>query len=211
MTFSHVPVPHCRSVITVLTAVITIVNGSTTASDDETTRRSSYYCCLLYVSLHLTNSNLTLYQTTALVLIIVTSALHIFFLTQLDDINFRRALKQREGIGSAIAFCLAVAVIWPVGALLSYHLRVRMPPFIFVAGFLTTVIQLLLLNVTTIEQASVILTFLGISYIIEPHSLPVRSLDLVFATFALYLVPVYLHFECLLHSSAGASTLSGPG
>lgn len=77
---------------------------------------------------------LLLSATTALVLIIVTSALHIFFLTQLDDINFRRALKQREGIGSAIAFCLAVAVIWPVGALLSYHLR------------------LLLLNVTTIEQ-----------------------------------------------------------
>jgi len=72
--------------------------------------------------------------TTNLILIIVTSALHLFFLTRMDHINFWHALKQTQSIGSAVAFCLAVAVIWPVGALLSYHLR------------------LLLLNVTTIEQ-----------------------------------------------------------
>jgi palmitoyltransferase ZDHHC9/14/18 len=30
-----------------------------------------------------------------------------------------------EGAGSAVAFCLAVTVIWPVGALLAYHMRVR--------------------------------------------------------------------------------------
>jgi len=67
-----------------------------------------------------------------LVLVIVTSALHIYFLTFRDNLDFRRAIVR--GLGSAISFCLAVLVIWPVAALLSYHMR------------------LLLLNVTTIEQ-----------------------------------------------------------
>lgn len=29
-----------------------------------------------------------------------------------------------KGVGSAVAFCLAATVIWPVGALLVYHVRV---------------------------------------------------------------------------------------
>ncbi|KAG6856459.1 hypothetical protein H0H87_004319 [Tephrocybe sp. NHM501043] len=48
--------------------------------------------------------------------------------------NFRHALSDRKGIGSAVGFCLSIVVIWPVGALLAYHAR------------------LLLLNVTTIEM-----------------------------------------------------------
>ncbi|EIN07178.1 zf-DHHC-domain-containing protein [Punctularia strigosozonata HHB-11173 SS5] len=70
--------------------------------------------------------------TTTLALVIVTSALHLWWLTRRDHVNFQHAL--REGAGSAVAFCLSIVVIWPVTALLIYHLR------------------LLLLNVTTIEQ-----------------------------------------------------------
>jgi hypothetical protein len=36
--------------------------------------------------------------------------------------NFSHALG--KGPGSAVAFCLAVIVVWPVGALLAYHVRV---------------------------------------------------------------------------------------
>lgn len=36
--------------------------------------------------------------------------------------NFSHALG--KGAGSAVAFCLAVIVVWPVGALLAYHVRV---------------------------------------------------------------------------------------
>jgi len=75
---------------------------------------------------------LLLAATTTLILIIVTSALHIFFLTRQDKISFRRVLG--KSVGSAVVFCLSIAVIWPVAALLMYHMR------------------LLLLNITTIEQ-----------------------------------------------------------
>ncbi|KAG2158462.1 DHHC palmitoyltransferase-domain-containing protein, partial [Suillus bovinus] len=67
-----------------------------------------------------------------LCLVICTSALHLYLLTRRDDIEFSSAL--REGAGSAVAFSLAITVIWPVTALLVYHMR------------------LLLLNITTIEQ-----------------------------------------------------------
>ncbi|KAF5386790.1 hypothetical protein D9615_001602 [Tricholomella constricta] len=77
--------------------------------------------------------------TTTLLLIIITSAIHLWLLTTVptasgQNLNFRHALSDRKGIGSAVAFCLSIAVIWPVGALLAYHAR------------------LLVLNVTTIEQ-----------------------------------------------------------
>jgi hypothetical protein len=36
--------------------------------------------------------------------------------------NFSHALG--KGTGSAVAFCLAVTVVWPVAALLAYHVRV---------------------------------------------------------------------------------------
>jgi hypothetical protein len=43
-------------------------------------------------------------------------------LTREKHINLGHALG--KGAGSAVAFCLAVTVIWPVGALLAYHMRV---------------------------------------------------------------------------------------
>ncbi|KAG0705063.1 DHHC palmitoyltransferase-domain-containing protein [Suillus ampliporus] len=67
-----------------------------------------------------------------LCLVICTSALHLYLLTRRDGVNFTGALK--EGAGSAVAFSLSITVIWPVTALLVYHMR------------------LLLLNITTIEQ-----------------------------------------------------------
>ncbi|KAI9510215.1 DHHC palmitoyltransferase-domain-containing protein [Russula earlei] len=76
---------------------------------------------------------LILVATLTLCLVIVTSALHLSILAQDKQVKtFSHALGR--GVGSAVAFSLAVAVIWPVGALLAYHVR------------------LLFLNVTTIEQ-----------------------------------------------------------
>ncbi|KAG6820644.1 hypothetical protein H0H93_013843 [Arthromyces matolae] len=74
-----------------------------------------------------------------LILIIITSAVHLWLLTTIvtasgEHRNFRQALGDHRGIGSAVAFSLSILVIWPVGALLTYHAR------------------LLLLNVTTIEM-----------------------------------------------------------
>jgi len=43
-------------------------------------------------------------------------------LTREDQIDFGHALG--KGAGSATAFCLGITVIWPVGALLMYHVRV---------------------------------------------------------------------------------------
>jgi palmitoyltransferase ZDHHC9/14/18 len=43
-------------------------------------------------------------------------------LTREDHISFAHALS--KGAGSATAFCLAITVIWPVAALLMYHVRV---------------------------------------------------------------------------------------
>ena len=57
-----------------------------------------------------------------MVYIIVTCALHLYFLTVRHNIGFHKALDQ--GAGSAVAFSMSIIVIWPVFALLSYHLRV---------------------------------------------------------------------------------------
>ncbi|KAI0306624.1 DHHC palmitoyltransferase-domain-containing protein [Multifurca ochricompacta] len=75
---------------------------------------------------------LILMATLTLCLVVATSALHLSLLVREDHVDFNRALD--KGAGSAIAFCLSITVIWPVGALLMYHVR------------------LLYLNVTTIEQ-----------------------------------------------------------
>ncbi|KAF8077698.1 DHHC palmitoyltransferase-domain-containing protein [Lyophyllum atratum] len=77
--------------------------------------------------------------TSTLILIIITAALHLWLLTTLpaasgEHRNFHHALSDRKGVGSAVAFCLSIAVIWPVGALLAYHMRLSV------------------LNVTTIEM-----------------------------------------------------------
>ncbi|OBZ69219.1 putative palmitoyltransferase ZDHHC14 [Grifola frondosa] len=71
---------------------------------------------------------------TTLVLVICTTALHLFLLTRKAHLGFRQAVATPQGVGSAVAFSMSIVVIWPVMALLTYHLR------------------LLLLNVTTIEQ-----------------------------------------------------------
>ncbi|KAH7889629.1 DHHC palmitoyltransferase-domain-containing protein [Phlebopus sp. FC_14] len=67
-----------------------------------------------------------------LCLVICTSAIHLYLATRKDRVDFGGSL--RHGIGSAVAFSLSILVIWPVTALLAYHVR------------------LLLLNITTIEQ-----------------------------------------------------------
>ncbi|KAI0333522.1 hypothetical protein GY45DRAFT_1244428 [Cubamyces sp. BRFM 1775] len=69
-----------------------------------------------------------------LILVICTSAIHLYLLTRKYNLSFRQGLRTSQGIGSAVAFLISIIVIWPVLALLSYHFR------------------LLLLNVTTIEQ-----------------------------------------------------------
>jgi palmitoyltransferase ZDHHC9/14/18 len=70
--------------------------------------------------------------TLTLVFVICTSALHLYLLTVKDHINYRHALRRAPG--SAVAFCMAICIIWPVAALFTYHVR------------------LLVLNITTIEQ-----------------------------------------------------------
>jgi palmitoyltransferase ZDHHC9/14/18 len=79
-------------------------------------------------------------QTTTLILIICTSALHLYLLTRREEIGFRHAL--RKGAGSAVAFCMSICVIWPVAALMSYHMRVsegllfiHIPQFVLFLGF----------------------------------------------------------------------------
>lgn len=90
---------------------------------------------------------------TTILLFIITSALHIYYLTQREHLDFQGALV--HGIGSTIVFCLSVIVIWPVTALLSYHMRVNILPTYLIPHFADEFfIQLLLLNVTTIEQVS---------------------------------------------------------
>ena len=61
-------------------------------------------------------------QTLTLALVIVTAALHLWFLTQDEHVSFRVAL--RHGAGSAVAFAMGVVLVWPVAALFSYHVRV---------------------------------------------------------------------------------------
>jgi palmitoyltransferase ZDHHC9/14/18 len=55
-------------------------------------------------------------------MVIVTSALHVVFLVRREKISFHKALSR--GVGSAVVFSLSIAVVWPVTALLVYHLRV---------------------------------------------------------------------------------------
>jgi palmitoyltransferase ZDHHC9/14/18 len=57
-------------------------------------------------------------------LVMVTAALHLVFLARREHIGFRESLKR--GVGSAVVFCLSLAVIWPIVALFSYHMRVSL-------------------------------------------------------------------------------------
>lgn len=70
-----------------------------------------------------------------LVLVICTTAIHLWLLTTSKyGLSFHQAVATPQGVGSAVAFCMSILVVWPVSALLFYHAR------------------LLLLNITTIEQ-----------------------------------------------------------
>ncbi|KZV63448.1 zf-DHHC-domain-containing protein [Peniophora sp. CONT] len=73
--------------------------------------------------------------TLTLIMVIVSSAIHLYLLAQRNSWSFAHAL--RTGAGSAVCFSLAIILIFPVSALLFYHVR------------------LLLLNITTIEQIRV--------------------------------------------------------
>ncbi|KLO18546.1 hypothetical protein SCHPADRAFT_819513 [Schizopora paradoxa] len=76
-----------------------------------------------------------IYLTSAiltLILVICTSALHLVIQAHRDNISATASI--RKGAGSAVVFVMSSIVIWPVGGLLGYHIR------------------LLVLNLTTIEQ-----------------------------------------------------------
>ena len=65
-------------------------------------------------------------QAITLIYIILTSAFHLYFYTGQERESFRESMSSAMGILSAIAFILSIAVIWPVAALLSYHVRVSL-------------------------------------------------------------------------------------
>lgn len=67
-------------------------------------------------------------QVLTLCLVICTSAIHLYLLTQKDHVNFHEALGR--GVGSAVAFSLSILVVWPVTALLAYHMRVGVATFL---------------------------------------------------------------------------------
>lgn len=69
-------------------------------------------------------SRLLHFQVMTLILVICTTALHLVLLSHKSHMSFRHAIATSQGVGSAIAFCLSIILIWPVSALLSYHLRV---------------------------------------------------------------------------------------
>ena len=69
-------------------------------------------------------SRLLHFQVMTLILVICTTALHLVLLSHKAHMSFRHAIATSQGVGSAIAFCLSIILIWPVSALLSYHLRV---------------------------------------------------------------------------------------
>ncbi|KAE9409477.1 zf-DHHC-domain-containing protein [Gymnopus androsaceus JB14] len=75
---------------------------------------------------------LLLTATITLLLILATSVVHVYLLTRRGNpgtntgpISFKQAISTTQGAGSAAVFCLSVSVIWPVSALLSYHIRIR--------------------------------------------------------------------------------------
>jgi hypothetical protein len=74
----------------------------------------------------MTRSALTgILQSLALALVIVTAALHLFILTRRNHVNFRTALSSAPA--SAVVFSLGIIVIWPLLALMGFHVRVGHP------------------------------------------------------------------------------------
>lgn len=59
-------------------------------------------------------------------LVICTTAIHLWLLTTSKyGLSFHQAVATPQGVGSAVAFCMSILVVWPVSALLFYHARVR--------------------------------------------------------------------------------------
>lgn len=94
--------------------------------------------------------------------------------TNTGPISFKQAISTNQGAGSAAVFCLSAAVIFPVAALLTYHVRVsswngnlfhRFTTMTLINPLWTFSLQLLLLNITTIEQV-------GISIFVSSPSIP---------------------------------------
>ena len=88
---------------------------------------------------------------------VVFSAIHYRIITSRRNISFGAAL--RDSPGSAVSFAIGVVFVWPVMALLAYHLRasssgrVRVPTMGVLLIDIASM-QLMFLNSTTIEQAS---------------------------------------------------------
>ena len=100
-------------------------------------------------------------QSLTLALVIVTAALNLVILTHREHVSFRAALSSAPG--SAVVFSLGIVVIWPLLALMGYHVRVCRPMAACALSLLTMgSLQLLLFNITTIEQVrwSVLLDFI---------------------------------------------------
>ncbi|KIY43435.1 zf-DHHC-domain-containing protein [Fistulina hepatica ATCC 64428] len=58
-----------------------------------------------------------------LLLVIVTSALHIYFVAKTEGVDFREALHRAWG--STLNFCLSLVVLFPVSLLFGYHIQLR--------------------------------------------------------------------------------------
>ncbi len=93
-------------------------------------------------------------QVLALCLIICTAVLHLVIQARRDNISAGASI--RKGAGSAVVFVISALVFWPVTGLLGYHVRVSgvasCPPLCLHADASLSIEQLLLLNLTTIEQ-----------------------------------------------------------
>ncbi len=61
-------------------------------------------------------------QTLATIYTVVFAALHYAILCSREGISFRQALARSPE--SAVSFAIGVVVVWPMMALLGYHLRV---------------------------------------------------------------------------------------
>lgn len=59
-----------------------------------------------------------------MILIAVTSAIHLHVLSSREHLDFQQTL--REGFGSAVTFIASCILIWPVSTLMAYHVRVRL-------------------------------------------------------------------------------------
>lgn len=57
-----------------------------------------------------------------LCMVICTSVLHLVLQARREGLTANQTLS--KGAGSAVAFMLSIIVLWPVGGLLGYHVRV---------------------------------------------------------------------------------------